>query len=321
MSSRILIVGAGMAGVTAARRLRVAGLEPVVFDKGRRPGGRMASRTIGEARFDHGAQHFSVRSAEFAQEIDALPPGIVNEWFRAKSITHPEQGTEARHAGSDGMRSIVETLAADLEIHTSVRITKLSFESGQVQLFANGESVGQGSSLILTPPLPQAIELLRHSGVPLPADLAKSLDGIEYHPCLAVMAELDTPSGLDRGHASFEDGPIAWIGDNYHKGISAVPAVTIHSKPEYAAAHFESDPIDWMSQLTDAAAGVLTGRIVRATPHRWRFSQPKTTLGVGAVTLGHRSGIILAGEVFSEARVEGAFHSGLEAARMVTESL
>ena len=32
-------------------------------EPGRRaPGGRMATRTVGDARFDHGAQHFSVRS-------------------------------------------------------------------------------------------------------------------------------------------------------------------------------------------------------------------------------------------------------------------
>lgn len=39
----IAIIGAGMAGLTCARGLADAGLHPVVFDKGRGIGGRLAT--------------------------------------------------------------------------------------------------------------------------------------------------------------------------------------------------------------------------------------------------------------------------------------
>jgi predicted NAD/FAD-dependent oxidoreductase len=51
----VLIIGAGMSG-TAAAELSRAGRKLLVVDKGRGVGGRMASRRIGEAVFDHGAQ-------------------------------------------------------------------------------------------------------------------------------------------------------------------------------------------------------------------------------------------------------------------------
>ena len=53
---RIAIVGGGLAGLTCARALQERGEEPVIFDKGRRAGGRISSRR-GEdgVTFDHGA--------------------------------------------------------------------------------------------------------------------------------------------------------------------------------------------------------------------------------------------------------------------------
>ena len=68
---RVGLVGSGLAGLTAARALADAGLEVVVLDKGRRPGGRMATAELSEgARADHGAQFFTVRSPVFAALVE-----------------------------------------------------------------------------------------------------------------------------------------------------------------------------------------------------------------------------------------------------------
>ena len=55
--------------------------------------------------------------------------------------------------------------------------------------------------------------------------------------------------------------------------------------------------------------------VVTAIAHRWRYSMPTNPLDAGFMDLG--SGIWLAGEAFSGARIEGAFTSG----RMVVEDL
>ena len=52
----VLIVGAGMSGMAAASDLVRAGRKVLVVDKGRGIGGRMATRRVGDAVFDHGAQ-------------------------------------------------------------------------------------------------------------------------------------------------------------------------------------------------------------------------------------------------------------------------
>jgi phytoene dehydrogenase-like protein len=71
---RVVVVGPGMAGLTAAHRLQRSGVSVVVVDKGRHPGGRLATRELsGGARADHGAQFFTVRTSELAAEGRLMP--------------------------------------------------------------------------------------------------------------------------------------------------------------------------------------------------------------------------------------------------------
>ena len=66
---KIVVVGAGFSGLTAARHIVAAGHEVVVLDKGRSSGGRCATRRIGAAVVDHGAQFFTARSYEFTAQV------------------------------------------------------------------------------------------------------------------------------------------------------------------------------------------------------------------------------------------------------------
>ena len=50
----VVVVGAGVAGLQCARRLRDAGLQVVVLDKARGVGGRVATRRVDGQPVDHG---------------------------------------------------------------------------------------------------------------------------------------------------------------------------------------------------------------------------------------------------------------------------
>ena len=67
---KVVIVGAGIAGLVAARELAASGVDVRVVDKGRSVGGRLATRRIGDARLDHGAQFFTVRTPAFRARVD-----------------------------------------------------------------------------------------------------------------------------------------------------------------------------------------------------------------------------------------------------------
>jgi predicted NAD/FAD-dependent oxidoreductase len=308
----VVIVGAGMAGLTAARELVSAGLRVTVLDKGRSVGGRMATRRIGAARFDHGAQHFSARSDTFSATVDRwITTGIAAVWYQGRSVTQPDRGRESRHVGTNGMRGMPTHLAEGLDVRSAVQVTRVETDGSSAQVSTDRGNL-TGRSCIVTAPLPQTMDLLdpvEHSG------LFDELDRITYDPCLAVMAELDDPAGLTDGHRALSDGPAAWIADNHHKGISAAPAVTIHSSAEFARRYLEADSSEWMPKLLAAATPHLAGTVVAATAHRWRYSQPRESRDDGSRMLGGPVPIVLAGEVFAGAKVEGAYLSGRSAAR------
>ena len=69
-AEQIGIIGAGMAGLSCARQLAHSGLRPVIFDKGRGIGGRLATRRTPDGlTFDHGAQYLTARGNGFRSLI------------------------------------------------------------------------------------------------------------------------------------------------------------------------------------------------------------------------------------------------------------
>ena len=63
--------------------------EVVVLDKGRGVGGRMATRRIGEATLDHGAQFFTTHTAEFASVVAGwVAAGVAVPWFAGRVGPH-----------------------------------------------------------------------------------------------------------------------------------------------------------------------------------------------------------------------------------------
>ena len=87
-----------------------------VVDKGRSVGGRLATRRIGGARLDHGAQFFTVRGDDFGSLVDeAIAAGIVHEW--CAGFDDPPDGYP-RYTGSVGMNGLAKWLARDIDVRT-----------------------------------------------------------------------------------------------------------------------------------------------------------------------------------------------------------
>lgn len=318
--AKVIVVGAGMAGLTAARSLVACGFEVVVVDKGRAVGGRMATRTIDDARYDFGAQHFSSRTQAFQAVVAGwLESGLVAEWYRGQSRTQPGRGLEPRLVGARGMRSIPEALSVGLDVKTGVQVKAInSSKGGCAVAIDQGEPI-RGDAVVVTPPVPQTLALLDAGRVAVVEKLRSELEGVTYDACCSVMARIEGPSGLDRGHRAVDGSHAAWLADNRHKGITDLPAVTIHSSLSFAATHENVPADDWVPNLVAAAQPYLVSPIVSAVGHRWRYSQPRTVLTDGAVFVNRDDPMVIAGEAMAGAKVEGAFASGRAAAELLIE--
>ena len=82
MEKQVLVVGAGLSGLIAARELQKNGISTAIVDKGTSVGGRLATRRIAGGVADHGAQFFTARTNIFKAEIDEW----LSEDMRTRSL-------------------------------------------------------------------------------------------------------------------------------------------------------------------------------------------------------------------------------------------
>lgn len=316
---KTLIIGAGITGLSAARRLLELGLTQEnihITDKSRGVGGRMALRRLqtpsGTATFDHGAQFFTARSEAFKSVLTTAEQAGVNRvWTRG--FTANEDGY-ARWCGTTGMTDLCKWMAANAGLDIAFRTPVMNL----------GEYLKQHSydAVIHTAPVPQALATLNGSGrLPAP-DLTRQLAEVHYHATLTVMlATSDHPTGLGpRGAAQFINHPdLAFVTDNHAKGISSVPAVTIHLANARSESMWSAPDEKVISYALKAAAEQLgdasdPNTILANSVQRWRYAGPITCWPDKYVMWGDSPRIVLAGEAFDGPRVEGGFLSGRAAA-------
>jgi renalase len=315
-----LVIGAGIAGLTAARKLKTAGWQVTVLDKGRGVGGRLATRRIDDGVFDHGAQFITVRSDDFSKVMEEMQSeGAIYEWCRGIGTPqHPVNGGDGhpRYQGTGGMTAIPKFLARGLDVRIRHRAVQLKQSDGRWHAVMEMGKIFSADALICTAPVPQALDMLDLGGTELPESDRASLDRIKYHRCIAVMSLLDGPSGLpEPGALRDVDDTISFLCDNRMKGISPdATAVTIHASPTFSREHWtveERPVLDW---LTKKATGYLGSAIQKSTLHRWRYAQPAEMHPERFLRVDGEAPILFAGDAFDGPRVEGAALSGIAAA-------
>jgi len=314
-----IIVGGGIAGLTAARVMLRGGFRPVVLDKGRGPGGRLATLRLemeaGEAVFDYGAQQVSARSPHFQKQMDQwIEAGVTSEWCRglpAPGKAEPDDRT-VRYRGTKGLRGLAVDLARDVELHQQTRVTSVSrSRDGWSADTADGRRL-EGRALLITTPVPQALDLLEASGVSLSPAHGSMLSSITYDPCIAVLALTERRAGLpDPGALRLAGEPLVWAADNHRKGISPLAgAVTLHAGPRTSERLWTAGDDETAGELLAAAEPWIGSSPRLVTVHRWRYSRPVSKAGIPFAGLGTSPPMALAGDGFGDSRVEGAWNSG-----------
>ena len=305
-----VIIGAGLSGLLLARALQARGDAPVILEKSRGYGGRLATKRVEAAVFDSGAQFFTAREPAFLAHVEAWQrDALVRVW---PGSAHP------RYVGSPSMTAVPKALAAGLDIRREHRATAVrrAPDSGGWEISVENAAPILAGRLLFTCPVPQALTLLDAGGVALPTAPRAELDRLTYHPCLALLVVLDAPSAVPAEGFAPAAGRIRWIADNTKKGISpgVAAAVTIHGAAEFSAANYTAPEPEIAAQLLAAAREWLgAGQVVSTTLHRWKFSEPKATHPERSMWLPEL-GLGFAGDSFGGPKVEGAALSGLDLA-------
>jgi predicted NAD/FAD-dependent oxidoreductase len=303
---RIAVVGAGMAGLACARRLADAGLAPVVLDKGRGIGGRLATRRAGAGlQFDHGAQYVTARGEGFASVLRQMQAaGTAAPWADGSG--------RARVVGTPGMTALARHVGRGLDVRQGAEVSGLRREDGAWTLQVGGEAL-RVDRVVVTAPAPQTAALLGAGH-----RLADALAPVRLDPCLTLMAALDPGAARPFVTRADADDPLAWIADDSSKpGRGGAACWVAQAGPAWSAAHLELDRdaiAALMLPMLCDRLGVAASAVTHAAAHRWRHA--KVAVPLGRPFLRDASGTLHAGGDWClEARVEAAWLSGDAIAR------
>lgn len=329
----VAVIGAGIAGLTAARTLADQGWTVSVLEKSRGVGGRMSTRRFDDGvTFDHGAQYFTARDERFRKYVESWEQqGLIEQWPAApleivalrngQLVKSDNPAPTIRYVGIPGMTAIAQHLSKALSVRFNTRIDRLCFAgNNEVELFDDqGQSIGSFERVVVAIPAPQATELLASHG-----EFASKIGKVQLQPCWAVMAQFPARWDVSWAGAFLHDSYLSWIARNGTKPGRAhdCEAVVIHATPSWTNEHWDSPPMDVAAAMLEElwrSTGLESQAPAAIQAHRWRYAIPPEPLEEGALTSADGR-IVVCGDWCSGARIEGAFLSGQAAAGRLLNS-
>ena len=315
----IAIIGSGISGLTVGNLVREAGLEPVLFDKARGPGGRISSKRLSGDSVDMGAQYFTVRNPYFRRFLDRYARTAIQPWPGRFLHENAEGGMEpfpeeARWVGVPRMSALSRALAQPLVIESATPVRRAWQREGQWFLDSDRGEHGPYDALVAAIPPAQAWALL-----PSVAEVGPLLDRFTMAPCWAVAARFDRDPGLDFEGASLKDEALDWVARNSSKPERNSDGSwwVLHATPAWSSDNLELAPDAVARELIAAfrARFALQAEPVEWVAHCWRYARPAPGgEQPGSLALdAHRLGFC--GDWLAGGRVEGAFTSGLSLVR------
>jgi renalase len=294
----VVVVGAGIAGLSCARALTDGGARVRVVERGRVVGGRLASKRYDGRYADIGAAYLVADDPDFAAQVTSWESrGLARPWTDTLSV-YPGGGTTTgpvRWAAPGGLRSLAADLADGLDVRLSTALDAVPEDADAV---------------VLAMPGPQALRLGPPPGI------AAVAAAQTWQPVIAAVLTYPAREWGELHGAFVNDHPtLATVCDDGDRRGDGAPVLVAHSTGALAAQHLDHP---------EAAGPVLAravGELLELTAepevhvHRWTYAQPEPADGPYAVD----GRVWLCGDAFGKPRGQTAWLSGRAVARALLE--
>lgn len=338
LNPEIIVIGAGLAGLSCAQELAAAGRHVVILEQSRGVGGRCATRRVRGQPVDHGLSFFHSDDPGFLSALETVPAEErIEGWPRRIE----GQGTpcqprafrsgQRRLAYAGGVTSLPKRMAQGLDVRLGRRVVEwgLDGECSRVET-ASGEVWRARRCVIALPITPLVRWLGPLTG--LNRELAAIhglLLGLGGLPCLTVLAGYPAAGPRPTWDVLYpEDSRILQLvsHDSSKRREPAWNVLVLQALPAWSRRNLDEPEEAWMRTMIGEAARLI-GPWVEAPhwleSHRWRYArsdgsaewhEPPVIQLPGGNILG------LAGEIFSPGGgALGAWRSGRAVARRLFE--
>lgn len=324
--AEIAIIGAGMAGLSALQVLAAAGHRVTLFDKSRGSGGRMATKKVGDASWDMGAQFIRAHDPAFRSQLQQweeqgwVAPWQAEPYELRKGVLQASPDAAIRYVGTPRMtglcRRLLEPAFAFID---STRMVAATFSNNQWHLLSDdNRDFGSFDALIINTPPQQAIPLLDASPV-----LQQQCETVAMLPCWTLLLTLPERANLP-DLLFVKDGALGFMARNNSKpGRDATEAWVVQASHEWSQQHTDSPREQVQSALLGAVAettGIDISRAGNLWLHRWLYAIPAEPLRLGALT-DLSQNLAVCGDWCHSSNLEGAWLSGRQAAHSLLSVL
>ncbi|MFF0379684.1 NAD(P)/FAD-dependent oxidoreductase [Actinoplanes missouriensis] len=290
----MIVVGAGIAGLSCARALTDGGARVRIVERGRVVGGRLASKRYDGRYADIGAAYLVADDPEFTAQVASWQSGgLIRPWTDTLTV-HPGGSPTTgpmRWAAPGGLRSLATALAEGLDVRLSTPVDAVPEDADAV---------------VLAMPGPQALRLS-----PPPA-VAAAATAQKWRPVIAAVLTYPSREWGSWHGAFVNDHPVlATVCDDGDRRGDGAPVLVAHSTAALAERFLERP--EEAGPVLAEAVGELLGLSARpeVRVHRWTYAQPEE--GAGPYAVDGR--VWLCGDAFGRPRVQTAWLSGRAVAR------
>ena len=309
----LAVIGAGLCGLTIAEKLKEDLPSRILIEKSKSVGGRMATRRDDTCVYDHGAQFYKQAQGRNFYWHD--------RWLRAdKSIVWFKEEEISAIAGKNGMTTLAKDLAQDHQVLLNERVVKIESIENRVNLICSSGKVIHAERVIITCPIPQAIEILKNSMIPYPEDIEK----INYVKALVGLFQIEDRKN-DLKNFTFQNfpGPIFSVSNNKSKGMGTEIGMTIVMSADFSEKYFDRTDFEIMDLIEEEFLPIMNPsiKIKKRNLKKWRYSHALENHSEDFLPLTANENIILAGDAFGGGSLAGTIRSALAVERHLRKVL
>lgn len=345
-----VVVGAGLAGLTAAQALQQAGQRVLVLEKSQGLGGRLATRRVEGQPLDHGCRYLQPTTPYLHQLLDQLVElKLVHPWqptsygLQADGTLIPQNRDTQNQSlpyfvAPEGMTAIAKHLATDLTIWRQHHVNGVNL-TPQHHWLIQATTAGGAITPINTARLILALPATQISSLLLPlsylqsvASLLQTLALVRFDPVITVMAGYSpnaacTPIANRPQTAGWmvqgsPPHPLIWAGlDSSKRSAAACLTIVIHSSATFAQPYLNQADIGPAGpELLSQTAAYLGSWLTQPRwhqVHRWRYGLVQQPLACSHLNLTVPAPLVCCGDWAGGQDAGAALESGLAAANQM----
>jgi renalase len=332
----IVVIGAGIAGLSFARAIQQQGREVLILERSRAIGGRCATWRHADIAMDYGVPFLHARSPLFWQTVDQLLEAeVLSGWPQRVQGNGPTCQPRAldpgvRHAAlRGGLNTLAKKLAEGIEILRESEVTNIKTLQGSVEL-SGANFLFSTQTLVLAAANGESLRLLKDSDFGPSTTGAMALFGLAPTlPTLSLLVCYDTPPAQPAWNLLLPEtsASIQLISNESSKNAAGQKlALCIQAQPAWSRQRLNLPTEEWTRDILREVALLLGDWVMKPDwqrPHRWLESRLDSASRLRRPLLQNIAGCKLGivSEYFNPAGgLEGAFLSGCHLADLLKET-